>query len=305
LFKTLLIGFIFINIIAIFHAYKFTHTKSNTLQARTDNPEELNLIDKGKAILLGIDNPKPINIIKPKNNYTTILINGNPNLEAWYIPIKNSKGTVIIFHGYVGKKSDFLRQADFFRSVGYSTFLVDFSGSGGSSGNLTTIGYYEAEQVKRAIDYIQTLNKENIILYGHSMGAAAILKAINDYNLPIHKIILECPFSSMYQTVCNRFNSMNIPSFPMAHLLIFWGGIINNFWAYNNNPSEFAKKVKCSTLLLYGLEDKRVNLFETNEIFKNLSGEKTLKIYPNVGHNDFLETNYQTWANDIESFLNI
>ena len=75
------------------------------------------------------------------------------------------------------KKSSLLDKAEIFLNLGYNTFLVDFMGSGGSDGNQTTIGFYEAEEVKTAFNYLEACGEKNIILFGTSMGAAAIMKA--------------------------------------------------------------------------------------------------------------------------------
>lgn len=85
--------------------------------------------------------------------------------------------------------------------------------------------------------------------------------------------MIECPFGSMYKTVCARFKTINAPTFPMAGLLVFWGGIQNNFWAFEHNPTN----IKCPTLLLYGAKDGKVSKEEIDEIYNNLGGQKKLK----------------------------
>ena len=97
---------------------------------------------------------------------------------------------------------------------------------------------------------------------------------------------------------------MKIPSFPFAHLLVFWGGIINNFNAYSHNPAEYAKKITIPTLLLYGEKDKSVTKTEILSIFNHLQGQKTIKTYPNAGHENYLVKYKIQWKDDISSFLN-
>jgi alpha-beta hydrolase superfamily lysophospholipase len=135
------------------------------------------------------------------------------------------------------------------------------------------------------------------------MGAVAIMKSINDHSLKPKGVILECPFGTMSQTVSARFNNMGIPSFPMANLLVFWGGVQNGFWAPSHNPTEYAKKIKCPTLLLYGAKDDKVSRSEIDEIFSNLNGEKELKVYTNAEHESYLDKYKQEWTLDIEQFL--
>lgn len=290
------------NVVAFFHAYKFTHF-SESLTSKTEKPEVLNLGQKIKTLFFGVSNPRPKNDEKPEN-YETIVLQSNKKIECWYLKKDSlpTKGTVVLFHGYSSKKSSMLDKALIFDSLDYNVLLVDFMGSGGSEGNATTIGFKEAEQVKTVYDFIKEKD-ETIYLFGTSMGAVAIMKALTDYNLNPKGIILECPFGTMYETVCARFNNMNVPKFPMAGLLVFWGGIQNGFWAFSHNPSEYAQSIKCPTLLLFGEQDKNVSRKEIDEIYRNLSGSKTLKTYQLAGHENYLIKYKEDWTTDIVEFL--
>jgi len=98
-------------------------------------------------------------------------------------------------------------------------------------------------------------------------------------NVDLHqKIRMNYERVLMYKTVCARFRSMNAPTFPMAGLLVFWGGLQNGFWAFGHNPTEYAKKINCPTLLMYGQQDDKVSRAEIDEIFANLAGQKELKM---------------------------
>ncbi len=304
---TLTIVFVLMNVVAFFHAYKFTHFATENF-SRTKKPEKLNAFDKIKTVLFGVNNPRPRNNEMP-TNYERVELQSNKKIECWYFKKENIsdtakvEGTVILFHGYGGEKSSMLDKAEEFKNMNYNVLLVDFMGSGGSEGNQTTIGYKEAEEVKTAFDYLKGDGVQNIYLFGTSMGSVAIMKAIADYDLRPKRIIIECPFGSMYETTCARFKNMNVPTFPMAGLLVFWGGVQNNFWAFGHNPTEYAKKIKCPTLLLYGEEDKNVSRQEIDEIYTNLKGKKTLKTYKLAGHENYLIKYREEWIKDINEFL--
>lgn len=294
--------FVLVNIIAFFHAYKFTHFVDKN-KAKTQNPKKLSTLAKIKTLAFGVNNPRPTNYKIPKQEYNTIKLTYNREIECWSIKAKNSKGTIIVFHGYGGEKSSMLDKSDLFLEMGYDVLLVDFMGSGGSEGNQTTIGFLEAEQVKTSFDYIFNDGVKNIYLFGTSMGSVAIMKAIDDYEINPKAIIIECPFGSMYKTVEARFDIMNTPSFPMAGLLVFWGGAQNGFWAFGHNPTEYAKKIDCPTLLLYGEQDEKVSRAEIDEIFANISSKKQLVIYPRSGHENYLVKYKEKWKSDINTFL--
>jgi uncharacterized protein len=299
--------FLSMNVVAYFHAYKFTHF-ADTAVEKTPSPEQLSTFSKIKTLLTGVNNPRPTN--KPVVEsvaFETIILQSNKRIECWYSKssqtVDSIKGTVAIFHGYSGEKSSMVDKAEEFHKLGYNTILVDFMGSGGSEGNQTTLGYKEAEQVKTVYEYLSAQGEQNIYLFGTSMGAVAILKAIHDYNIKPEKIIIECPFGSMYQTTCARFRIMKAPIFPMAGLLVFWGGVQNGFWAFGHNPVKYASGVDSPTLLLYGENDKNVSRGEIDAIFANLNCKKTLKTYKLAGHENYLLKYKNQWVADVSSFL--
>lgn len=301
LLKIIAFVFILMNIIALFHSYKFTHF-SDKVSKKTD-ANTLSAVQKAGVLFFGIDNPRPVNVEKPKQQYETIRIKSNKEIECWSIKTLNAKGTVILFHGYGGDKSQMLDKSDEFIAMGFNTLLVDFMGSGGSEGTTTTIGYFEAQEVKSCFDHLVKQGEKNIHLFGTSMGAAAILKAMNDYNIAPSSILIECPFGSMYKTVCARFRVMGAPEVPMAGLLVFWGGVQNGFWAFNHNPEEYAKNVNCPVFLMYGEKDNRVSREEIDAIYANAKGKKQLVLFPLAGHENYLNKYKEEWKTSVGSFL--
>ena len=295
------------NVVAFFHAYKFTHFNTSKSK-KTPSPSGLTTSEKFKAVIFGISNPRPENKKLPEREFETVVLESNRRIECWYFRTDSSRpsrGTVILFHGYGGEKSSMTNVAGIFDSLQFNTLLVDFMGSGGSEGNNTTIGYKEADQVKTAFEFVKEKGEKNIYLFGTSLGAVAIMKAMDDYALAVSGLILECPFGSMYETVCARFDNMNVPRFPMAGLLVFWGGVQNGFWAFGHNPTEYAKSIQCPTLLLYGEKDEKVSVRETEEIFDNLPGRKKLRTFPDAGHESYLLKYGKEWIEEVSEFLNV
>jgi pimeloyl-ACP methyl ester carboxylesterase len=219
--RVVIVLFIIGNIVAFQHAYWFTHFNKDLLERR--DPSTLSFAAKVNLMFTGMDIPRPRNINLPTHPYETIKIQSTKLLECWNIKTSGAKGTIIMFHGYAGEKSSLLERAKEFIKLGYSIFLVDFMGSGGSEGSSTSIGYKEAEQVKDCYNHVLKGGERNIILFGTSMGAAAILKALDDYSIKVTSVILECPFGSLYKTVKARFKIMRLPDFPAAAFLCFWG----------------------------------------------------------------------------------
>ena len=295
--------FFLFNIVAYNHAQKFTRYGEPSPRKRT-NLDKLSGIEKVGVVLSGISNPKPQNDSVPHVAYETIKLGIERKLEAWLLKADSSQGTVLAFHGYSGNKSSLVKQSEIIRDLGWNVLIVDFYGCGNSDGYETTIGVKEAIDVKTCFDYVDSTSEQPIILYGVSMGAAAIMKAVSEKNVEPNKIILECPFGNMRSAVAARVSAMGAPTIPFTDLFMFWGGVQNGFWAYDHNPEDYAKEIKVPTLLMYGEKDKRVPRSETDLIFQNLGGEKRLVTFPESGHESYLNKYKTEWTKAVGDFLN-
>lgn len=303
--RSILIVFVLLNIIVGFHAYKFTHFY-NYDEVAIKKKEEKTGWDKAKEIFFGIDAVKRPNDITTDSGYKTIYLKTKDSLklEAWYIAADTSKGTVILFHGHGSNKSAVIRESEAFNKMGYNTMLIDFRAHGGSEGNTCTIGYDETEDVKLAYDYIKNKGEKNIVLWGISMGASTITKAVKDYQLDPQKIILEMPFGTIKDAVRGRLKIMGLPAEPFGTLLTFWGGTEHGFWAFSMKPQEFAASIKCPVLLQWGKNDPRVSLKEEETLFKNIPTQnKKFVVYENTGHESICKKETEKWMAEVAAFL--
>ncbi len=303
LLRTVLLLFLFANIVVIFHAYKLTHFYDRKDVVVKDKLAKTKW-DKTLEILLGVKAVKQANL-QPDTIVQTVYFQTSDNLklEAWFLPSAGSKGTIAMFHGHGGKKSSLLREAAVFRQLGYHTLLLDFRAHGNSEGNTCTIGHEESEDVKLVYDYLKKKDEKNILFYGVSMGAATVMKAITDYQLAPSKIILEMPFGSLFEAVEGRLKIMQLPPQPLATMLTFWGGTTQGFWAFNLKPVEFAKNIQCPVLLQWGKRDPRVSEAETNEIYENISTPKKLVVYEQSAHESLYKKEPAKWTSETTAFL--
>ena len=301
--SSVLTVFILLNIITAFQAYKFTHFyDAGEITVKQDK----NGWDKTGEILFGINVEKKLNTILADTTFETVYLvtKDNIKLQAWHLKTDSvAKGTVVMFHGHGSTKSAIIKESEAFRKMGYNTFLLDFRAHGSSGGNTTTIGYYEAEDVELAYNYIKNRGEKNMVLWGISMGAATITKAVNDYALQPNKIILEMPFGSIVKAAEGRIKMMQLPGEPLATLITFWGGAEHGFWAFNMKPVEFAKKINCPVLLQWGKNDPRVSRSEIDMIYANITAPKKLVLYNNAGHESLCKNENDKWMAEVQSFL--
>jgi len=303
---TLVALFVFLNIIVAFHAYKFTHFYDNKT-GQSHNYQLMSGMDAAKAILFGVDIYKSVIRSRPDFPYQTFHTRTGDGmlLEGWFIPKDNAKGTVILFHGHGGSRSNIIPEANAFHNFGYNVCMTDFRAHGNSEGNTCTIGYDESADVKAAYDYVVNKGEKNIVLYGISLGAATITKAMTDYkDIQPSKLILEMPFGSLQDAVKGKLRTMHLPPQPLTGLLIFWGGVEQGFWTYHLEPTEYVKNIHVPVLMQWGSNDIRVTKAETDSLYANLATkQKQLVIYRNSGHGSLLTKEPEKWENSIKAFL--
>lgn len=217
----LLLAFFLVNLLAYLHARAMTTFAPAGV--RTAKPELLSPLEKAKVVLTGVTIPRPVaNGVTPERcglpfELHQIQGQNDVELEAWHISHRRAKALVLMFSGYAACKAALLPEARALHDLGYNLLLVDFQGAGGSTGNDTTIGVREADDVALAVEYARVhWNNQPLILYGQSMGSVAVMRAVAMRNVQAQAVVLECPFDRLINTVGNRFSTMGLPASPGA-----------------------------------------------------------------------------------------
>ncbi len=302
-----LVGFGAANILAYRHAHAMMNFSDH--HVRGLKLEEMSVTQKIKALFLGVDLSRPssnVSHAELADNCQSISI---PTIEissigAWYCPAKNGQRLAILFHGYLMDKSSLIEEAKILLQAQYSVLLVDFRGSWESSDSYTTIGYFDADDVAAAVNYAQQhFPHEKVVLYGQSMGAAAIFRAVHSHQISADAIIVEAIFDRLLSTVKNRFHILGVPAFPGAHILVFWGGLQAGFNGFLHNPADYARSVKIPTLFLHGENDDRAKLQDTYTVYEKVPAAKHLSVFPDTVHESHLARHPEKWEKDIMAFL--
>ena len=95
------------------------------------------------------------------------------DLHGWYIPARQSQGTVLFLHGNAGNISHRLESIRMFNLLGYSTLIIDYRGYGISSGTPTEQGtYIDAETAWHYLAEQRHVPSCQVVLFGESLGGA-------------------------------------------------------------------------------------------------------------------------------------
>ena len=304
--RVLLFQLILINISAAFHAYRFTHYYDDD-KIRNQGSSQGKPLLRTWRLMTGRKLAKSLIQYYPTIPYDTVQLttSNGTKLEAWYMKADSAKGTVILFHGLNSNKGNVLAEAFSFISFGYNAMLVDIRAHGNSEGIANSLGYKESEEVKLAYDHISKKGEKNIVLWGMSLGAVIITKAIWQYDLQPQKIILEMPFDRLQDHINARARIGGFPGEPFGFLVTLWTGVEKGYWGYGHRTSRYAKKIKCPVLLQWGNSDEYVLSKEIERIFAAIgSFKKKLEIYDGARHGPLLAANEVKWEQSVNDFLN-
>jgi dipeptidyl aminopeptidase/acylaminoacyl peptidase len=306
---TLVAGVTMLNVLAYNHARDMMQFTLNATP--TGRPEELPFWTTVQTLLRGVKIPRPSHERSPwilAPGCRALSINGPDNitLATWYCDQGKGTPLVTLFHGYAADKTSLMREAKILIDLDLSVLLVDFRGSGGSSESYTTAGVREGDDVATVVRY----TKENLsqahtstILFGHSMGAVAILRAVHEHSVAPDAVILEAVFDTMLNTVRNRFAALGVPSFPSAELLVFWGGWQADFCGFSHNPVDYARSVHSPALFMHGVSDSRATLAQSLRVFEAVAGPKEFIEFEAIGHEALASKYPQEWQAAVAEFI--
>jgi len=177
-------------------------------------------------------------------------------LAGLLIQRQAAKGTVILCHGYRRSKEQMARFVRLFD--GYNIFLFDFRGAGESGGFFSTLGYHESNDVKAAIGYLhQSLPADEfrpLILFGVSMGAAAVLKAAAEMPAGIDALILDSAYAKLQNLVDESAQHFSqVPYWLVSWSACFVQALLGPFLSMN--PEESCKHVAVPSFFIHSATD--------------------------------------------------
>lgn len=302
----LLVQVILINISAALYADKLTRYYNNIA---SNSPVEGsgNIFSKSWKLFTGPKYPRPRVSGIPVFPYDTVTFTTRKGIriEGWYAAADSAaKGTVIFFHGIQTARTSLLDEVNEFRYLGMNVLMIDFRGHGNSGGRTTTLGIRESEEVKLAFDYVREKGERNIFLYGMSMGAVAVTKALSDYGLDPAGVILDAPFLSLQSYLKGRARVIGFPDQPFAFITCFWIGVEKGFNGFRHKTTRYAGDVRCPVLVQWGSLDNYVLEEEIRAVYDAIpSPDKKLVEYNGADHESFLRYDTEKWRRETEAFL--
>lgn len=143
-------------------------------------------------------------------------------LHAYEIPAKEeSSRYVVVCHGYKSKADDMGADARMLFDKGFHVLVPDARGHGQSEGDYIGMGWKERRDI---IDWVRRISDKDadaqVILYGVSMGAATVMMASGETDLPsqVKAVVEDCGYTSVWEEFKLQIRKKyHLPVFPFLH----------------------------------------------------------------------------------------
>jgi len=205
-------------------------------------------------------------------------------LNAWFIPARDAKYTIIFFHGNAGNISHRLDKISIFYNLGLSTFIFDYRGYGKSKGRPYEEGLYiDADAVYRYLINEIKVPADKIILYGESLGTAVAIKLASEVN--VKAVILEGAFSKG-RDMAKRF-------YPFLPYFLF----SNSFDSLSR-----IKSIKYPKLFLHSIDDEIVPFDLAKKLYDDAPPPKEL-VKLSGSHNSCFMDIKESYISALDKFI--
>ncbi|RCV90105.1 alpha/beta hydrolase [Billgrantia montanilacus] len=210
-------------------------------------------------------------------------------LDAWWIPVENSRGSLLFFHGNAGNISHRLDSIRQFNRLGLSVLIVDYRGYGRSEGSPSEAGTArDARASWRWLLEEAELSPDEIVLFGRSLGAAvaAELAAGLAADVSPAAVILESPFRSVPSLGQSLY-----PFLPVRWLA-----------SLDYDTETYVTRVAAPLLVIHSREDEIIPFPQGEAVFEAASEPKEMLVIRG-GHNTGFLDSEPEYSDGIDAFL--
>ena len=188
---------------------------------------------------------------------------------------------VIYLHGNSSSRCEAYQEISYLLIKNMTVFSFDFCGCGKSEGDYISLGYYEKDDVKCIIEYLQKSKKVGkIALWGRSMGAVTAIMYASEHPQDISALVLDSGFYSLRQLIYELVKSkVNLPDFIIEQVLKQVKETIKEKAGFNLDDLEtelYAKNCQTPAFFCHGEDDNFVNKNHCTNLFKDYKCENKI-----------------------------
>ena len=210
--------------------------------------------------------------------------------ESYLMPV------VIYLHGNSSSRIEGFRNAPELLKNNINIVMFDFAGCGLSEGHYISLGWFEKDDVKLIIDFVEKLpGVGSIGLWGRSMGAATTM--FYTYTDPrIKAVCMDSPFGDfklLAKELCLKY--INLPNFVLDTTMNFVKNTVKEKCGLDIEklqPQLYANKTKTPAFFLHAIGDELISLEQTLKLVESYAGEHFINVVEG-GHNSLRQKHIQ------------
>jgi pimeloyl-ACP methyl ester carboxylesterase len=208
------------------------------------------------------------------------------SLSGWFVPCAGAKQAVLLLHGHGSTRTQMLARAKLLHDHGYAVLLYDARGHGESEGSLVSFGWFEANDLLGALDWLRTRGFTEFGCIGVSQGGATVAFAAAKLR-DVHWVVLESTYPTMRNAVDRRFRlTFGLPGWLAGSAMIPFAAWHLGVSVDRISPRDFVAKLPCPVLVMNGDRDKDTFPEDAREFFASAREPKSFWLVPGAGHVD-------------------
>ncbi len=213
-------------------------------------------------------------------------------LRGWWIPARGGARTPTIVQcaGQNGSMNGDLPTALFLHAAGYNVLMFDYRAHGRSAGRHVTFGLAEANDLRGALDYLETAyGVQSVGVIGFSMGALVTLNvARTDQRIQV--AVCDGVTGSLASTLAQWLLKVHVPRLVatvFAQVVVWLAGQRTRtpMWTVDG-VTWAAQVVDVPVLYVHGAQDHLISMADLYRLRHNLAANALLWVVPGCDHRE-------------------
>lgn len=231
-------------------------------------------------------------------------------LSGYFLPAtKPTDKLVILTHGYLGNAKQMgLFGIFYYQELGYNIFMPDARGHGKSEGDYYGFGWPDRLDL---IDWTNALverlgSDTEVIYHGLSMGAATVLMASGEADLPsqVKAIVADSPYGSVYQLFAYQMKRMfHLPAFPLLDSTSLVTKARAGYLFREASALKEVQHTDVPILYIHGKADTFVPVKNAIELYDNTSSSTELFLVDGANHGESYAKEPEAYKEKVQKFL--
>jgi pimeloyl-ACP methyl ester carboxylesterase len=189
---------------------------------------------------------------------TTIPTEEGGTLEVWRVaPEGPSRGVVVLAHGWGRNRGRMVNRGRIFGRLGFTTVMHSARDHGCSTPHRFMCAPRFADDIEAVLRWVN----EPVILYGHSIGAAAAVIVASRNPEKVRLLFLEGCYAKTREALLSLYRAYNrVFGVFFAPMVVLWMEIFWNWRLDKVSPVRLAPAIRCPVLIIHGERDQNFAL---------------------------------------------